>query len=104
VWDCFIQPWFEPFEFAIRNYLAARLFGNWMAYQGRGLRSIVQWLRTAFAVFRNELARRCAVSGSQVTRTDVVEAIRATDLLLLHTIDSEALAHDFARLEGPEPA
>jgi hypothetical protein len=104
VWDRLIEPSMELYDRPLRNYLGTRLFGTWMAYEGRGLRSTVEWLRTALAVFRNELARRSAASGSPPARADVVEAFRTSDLLLLHTIDSEALARTFASLEGPEPA
>jgi len=104
VWGSLVEPSIAAYDAAIRNYLGARLFGNWMAYEGRGMRSILAWLRMALAVFRNELARRSARCGSPPERADVLEAFRATDLLLLHTIDSDAIACTFASLEGPEPA
>jgi hypothetical protein len=56
------------------------------------------------AVFTNELARRAAASGAAPARHDVLEAIRRTDWLLLHTADSAAIARHFSPLEGPEPA
>ena len=43
-WDRVTRPHSDLFERGMKNYLAARLFGNWIAYQGRGLRSIVEWL------------------------------------------------------------
>lgn len=103
VWRRLAAPCIGPFEDAIKNYLASRLFGNWIAYQGRGLRTIVEWLRTARAVLTNEIARRCAVSGSPLTRADFLVAAGAADFLLLHTIDSEALARELGSIEGPEP-
>jgi Fe-S-cluster containining protein len=40
-----------------RAYLAARLFGNWVAYYGRGLHAIVEYLKVALAVLEMETAR-----------------------------------------------
>ncbi len=104
VWDTLVEPTIDRFDPAIRRYLGARVFGNWIAYQGRGLRSIVEWLRTALAIVRNELTRRSAESGCRPEKGDAIEAIRATDLLLLHTSDSQALARSFATLEGADHA
>ncbi|HUF79543.1 MAG TPA: hypothetical protein VMN03_00285, partial [Burkholderiales bacterium] len=46
-----------PFERAIANYLAARLFANHTAYEAEGLLTIVEWLRTSLAVLQREAAR-----------------------------------------------
>jgi Fe-S-cluster containining protein len=76
------QPFAAADDALIRRYLASRVFGNWIAYRGRGLRSIVEWLRICLAVLRSQMAR----SGS------FVEAVRETDRLMLHTVDSRKLA------------
>ena len=90
----------EWFERGMKNYLAARLFGNWIAYQSQGLRSIVAWLRTCAAVVRHFLVRRVLGSGLPATRQDFIEAVRAADLLLLHVLDTESFARDVAALEA----
>jgi hypothetical protein len=59
---------------AVKRWLAARLFGNWIAYQGDGLHAIVGYLQNCLATFTTELAR----DGS------ALEAIRRSDLLILH--------------------
>ena len=64
----------EPHEQALKRWLAARLFGNWIAYQGDGLQAIVRYLRGCLATFTSELAR----DGS------ALEAIRRSDLQILH--------------------
>jgi hypothetical protein len=89
----------EWFERGMKNYLAARLFGNWIAYQSQGLRSIVEWLRTCAAVVRHFLVRRVLGSGLPATPQDFIEAVRAADLLLLHVLDSGSFARDAAALE-----
>jgi hypothetical protein len=103
VWSRLVMPSLPSIDHAIRNYLAARLFGNWIVYQGRGWRTVVAWVCTAAGVLENELARRCSTSGLPPTRDDFIAAVGATDLLLLHSIDSEHLASHFAAAEGPEP-
>ena len=67
---------------AVQRWLAAHLFGNWIAYQGRGLRTIVRYLRACLDVFRIELAR----DG------DALQAIRRSDYLIVHESDSQQLA------------
>jgi hypothetical protein len=103
VWSQLVIPSLPSLDHAIRNYLAARLFGNWVVYQGRGWRTVVAWVCTAAGVLENELARRCCSSGLPPTRDDFIAAVGATDLLLLHSLDSEHLASHFAPAEGPEP-
>ena len=46
------RPGVPTFSVPIANYLAARLFGNWVAYQGHGLRSVVAWVRACYDVLR----------------------------------------------------
>jgi Fe-S-cluster containining protein len=64
----------EVHDRALKRWLAARLFGNWIAYQGDGLQAIVRHLRGCLATFTTELAR----DGSPF------EAIRRSDLLIVH--------------------
>lgn len=103
-WRAHVVPVLPAFDPAIRNYLAARLFGNWIGYQGRGWRTIAAWLCTALGVLENELARRGAAAGRALSPEDFIAAVGVTDLLLLHTIDSEDVARHFGPAEGPEPA
>ena len=64
----------EAYEPALKRWLAARLFGNWIAYQGDGLQAIVRYLHGCLDTFTTELAR----DGSPL------EAIRRSDLLIVH--------------------
>jgi hypothetical protein len=74
---------------AIGRWLAARLFANWIAYQGRGLRTILRYLHAALDVVVVELARD---AGRPLARRDVVEAIRRSDYLMVHLAESQRLA------------
>jgi Fe-S-cluster containining protein len=64
----------EPLERPIRAFIAAHLFGNWVAYQGTGLVAVVEHLHDVLARLRQELA----------AHGDFVEAVRATDLRFRH--------------------
>ena len=82
---------------AFRAYLAARLFGNWIAYHGRGLHTIVGYLRAAHAVLKMETVRqhaRASTASESVSSPWQIakEAIRSADLLLVHLSDPKALA------------
>lgn len=92
------------FDAATKNFLAARLFANWIAYQGRGLLSIVQWVRAAAALVRHHVLRCALDIGRAPGPEGFIEAVRMADLLLLHVIDTQAFARCVAPLEGPDPA
>ena len=71
------------FEPAVNRWLAARLFGSWIAYQGNGLRTIVHYLRACLDTYNVEVAR----DG------DAMEAIRRADHLIVHESSSQQLAN-----------
>jgi Fe-S-cluster containining protein len=101
LWDWLVEPSLLRLRGSMRNYLAARLFANWIAYQGQGLRTIVEWLRTCLAALKNEMARQAAASRRPLTGENLIAAAGAADWLLLHTVDSEALARHLGAVEGP---
>ena len=74
------RPRYEP---AVNRWLAARLFGAWVAYQGDGLGTITRYLRACLAAYDVELAR----DG------DAIEAIRRADHLVVHESSSQQLAN-----------
>jgi hypothetical protein len=79
----------EQFSRAINRWLAARLFGSWIAYQSTGLLAIARLLRVALDTLVMELTR---LQKELLQRCDVVEAIRQSDYLLVHLADSQRLA------------
>jgi Fe-S-cluster containining protein len=90
----FVDDWRMPGEFdgAVRAYLAARLFGNWVAYHGQGLHAIVEYLQVALAVVKMEAVRQHARAAPSSPWQTVHEAIRNADLLLVHLADVKALS------------
>lgn len=82
----------------IANYLAARVFGNWIAYQGRGLRTIVTWL---YACYDIVCTLACHESSSEeISIPRVLEAIRHADYVMLHSIDSQDFANAAIEVEA----
>jgi len=59
---------------AIKRWLAARLFGAWIAYQGDGLAATLAYLRSCLDTFERE----CDADGS------TLQAIRRSDLRIVH--------------------
>ena len=98
-WDRLALPHPDWFERGMKNYLAARLFANWIAYQGRGLHSIVEWLRTSAEVVRHFLVRRLLRKGRPMGPDEFIESVRLADLLLLHVLDSAAFARAAATVD-----
>lgn len=82
-----------PFALAVRRYLAARAFASWASVQGPGLRTTVRALQAALAVLRAE------VGPAVLERSTLTEAIRRTDLRLVHLASPEALARSLGRCE-----
>ena len=70
-------------ETAVKRWLAARLFGSWIAYQGNGLLTTVRYLRTCLDIFEVELARD----------NKPLEAIRRADRQIVHEASSQQLAN-----------
>jgi hypothetical protein len=57
----------------VKRYLAARLFGSWVPYRVDRLSALVEHLQQTLLVLNEE-----------ASRADLLEAIRATDLRMVH--------------------
>ena len=86
------QPAGDDVDETVRGYLAARLFGNWIAYSGQGLHAIVEYLHVALAVMKMEAVRHHAQESASSPWQTVKEAVRSADLLLVHLADPRTLA------------
>jgi hypothetical protein len=64
----------------VNRYLAARLFASWVPYKSERLLALVDDLCRAHALLVREAARQ-----------DLVDAIRAVDLRIVHTADQNSL-------------
>jgi hypothetical protein len=68
-----------PDDLVICRYLAARAFASWMAYQGGGIAAVLRSLRFVLSVLR-----------AQPAHLPLKEAIRQTDLQVLHLMPRDA--------------
>ena len=87
------------FSLPLRHFLAAHAFGNWCAYHGMGLRTVVRSLSVALAVVRVEAARLCGTAERPLDEEILIEAMRSADLLLVHLADPKALAARLSQIE-----
>ena len=82
---------------SVRAWLAARLFGNWVAYSAPGLRVVATAVRAYLSVLKIEALR--VHDRHQLTPPQrFVEAVRKADLLIVHLSDVRTLTPLLARL------
>jgi Fe-S-cluster containining protein len=74
----------------VRRYLMSKVFGNWWPYLGLDLRGVLRAIEIHAAVLKRQLGRHLA--REREGRTALREAIRDTDLLLVHLADFDTLA------------
>jgi hypothetical protein len=85
----------RDFDDVVRRYLAAKLFAAWWPYLGLELIAVVEAIQVHATVLRAAIAGRLPSGGRP--REVVLEAIRDTDLLMVHLSDSRALARLIAQ-------
>lgn len=94
-----IQEGWRGLAAPVRRWLAARAFASWLLVQGDGLRTFVLGLRVALGVLRAEARRGCHAARRPLDATLLSDAIRRSDLLLVHFIDPEHFARRLSRVE-----
>jgi len=99
--DAVASSWSE-WHWPLKRYLAARAFASWVAYQGRGVLTIVRGLEAALAVVRVEAARECHRTGRALDADLLREAFQQADCVLNHLAVGEDLAGMWSRVEGAE--
>jgi Fe-S-cluster containining protein len=91
-WYSLVAPGWFKFEDALTRYAAAKAFASWSLYLGNGVEAAAHTARMASAVVRIEAARQCRMFGRPLDRELITEAIRQSDLLLVHYADQSLLA------------
>ena len=86
----------------IANYMAACTFGNWTAYRGQGLRTVVAWLHGCYDVLRLQLVKHAAAAGD-VNRDVLIESFRMADFIIVHTVPSLEFGRTAAVFEHVTP-
>jgi Fe-S-cluster containining protein len=92
VWGSLVAPAWWKFEDVLQRFAAAKAFASWSLYLGTGLEAAQRTADIAAAVLRIEAARQCRMFGRPLDRELLTEAIRQTDLLLVHYADPALLA------------
>jgi hypothetical protein len=92
IWWSQVAPRWAQFDDVLANYAAAKVFASWSLYLGDGVAAAAHTARIASAVLRIESARQCAMFGRPLDRELMIEAIRQSDLLLVHYADPAMLA------------
>ena len=96
----FVAPAWHLWSQPLRQYLAAKAFASWTAYQGRGLLTIVQGLQVALALVRVEAARASRDADRPLDRELLLEAFRQADYILNHLAVGEDLAVEWSKAEN----
>jgi Fe-S-cluster containining protein len=73
----------------VRRYLMSKIFGNWWPYFGLDLCGVVRAIEAHAVILKRQLARHLAARGEQGA---LLEAIRDTDLLMVHLVDFATFA------------
>jgi len=79
-----VLPAWPAWAGAVRRYLAARFFASWTALQGDGLLAWARAAGEALEVLHVEAARGCGAGGVPLDAALLREAVRRSDLLLVH--------------------
>jgi hypothetical protein len=97
----YVDPEWVRFSTPLRRYLAAKAFGSWSAYQGRGVRTLVAELVASEMAVRVEAARACGEARRRLDEPLLHAAIRQADYLLMHLTDRLQLLRWFGQAEEP---
>lgn len=83
-WEVLVVPGWPDLSPVVGRYLASKVFASWALYSGSGLPEVMRAAAMARAVLGVEAARQCLRADRVVDRTLLKEAIRQSDLLLVH--------------------
>lgn len=95
-----VHPAWPDAQTPVKQFIAAKAFASWTAYQGRGVATIVRGLEAAVALVRVEAARQCRNENRPLDAALLLEAFRSADFILNHLAVGEELAHAWGRVEG----
>ena len=91
LWSELVAPAWADYAVALARYRAAKAFASWALYLGDGIAAVNRSVEQAVAVLQVEAARQCAADGQVLNAGRLTEAIRRTDLLLVHYADAALL-------------
>jgi Fe-S-cluster containining protein len=101
-WHSLAAPAWHHFKDVLTKYAAAKVFASWSLYLGNGVAAATHAARIAAAVVRIETVRQCLAFGRPLDRELLTEAIRQSDLLLVHYADPSLLAAATSSTDRPQ--
>ena len=91
-WNAFVASAWPGFAPVVQRYRAAHLFASWAAYTGDGIPAVLRAADMALAVLRVEATRQDLAAGGELDVELLKQAIRHSDLLLVHYADPRVLS------------
>ena len=91
-WQVLVAARWPEFAAVVRRYRAAKIFASWAAYQGDGRLAVIRLADLADAALRVEAVRQCLQAGRALDAELLKQAVRRTDLLLVHYADGRVLS------------
>ena len=91
LWNQLVEPTWNVWAIVVGRYLTAKVFASWATYLGDGIPAVLRGVEQARSVLQIEVARQCARTGRPLDAALLKEAIRQSDLLLVHYADSSQL-------------
>jgi len=91
-WASMVAPGWPRFAPVVQRYRAAKVFASWAAYTGDGLAAVLRVADIAGAVLQVETVRQCEAADRRLDADLLKQAIRQSDLLLVHYADGRVLS------------
>ncbi len=90
-WEVLVVPGWLDLSPVIGRYLASKVLASWALYTGSGFPEVLRAVAMARAVLGVEAARQCLRAERALDRALLKEAIRQSDLMLVHYAEPSAL-------------
>ena len=91
-WPALVAPAWPGFAQVVHRYRAAKVFASWATHADEGLIAALRVADIADAVLRVETVRQCVTAGRTLDAELLKQAIRQSDLLLVHYADAWVLS------------
>ncbi|MDP2054305.1 MAG: YkgJ family cysteine cluster protein [Acidobacteriota bacterium] len=91
-WEARVAPAWPGFAPVVQRYRAAKVFASWAAYTADGLEAVLRVADIADAVLRIEAVRQCITADRPLDAELLKQAIRQSDLLIVHYADGWVLS------------
>ena len=91
-WAALVAPAWASLAGVVQRYRAAKVFASWSAHDEDGVAAVLRVAAIADAVLRVETVRQCVTAGRVLDAALLKQAIRQSDLLIVHYADARVLS------------